>query len=109
MKLSVTFISKHEEILELVRDFARGLGCPVEMGPVALRRQLHIEVDDDDHSLLEVLTHAALSATKAGVEVIEPVCEVTYRHPGVTSDVRLTLRIADFQIKTDQKPRDKSK
>lgn len=98
MTLSVTLISKHEEVLELVRDFAHGLGCPVELGPVAVRRRLRIEVNDDDHSLVELLTHVALSATKAGAEVIEPVCEVTYRHAGVTSDVTLTLRIADFRI-----------
>ena len=42
--------------------------------------------------------HVALSATKAGVEVTEPVCQITYRHAGVTSDVNLTLRIADFHI-----------
>jgi len=98
MTLSVTLVSKHEQILELVRDFAHGLGCPVDMGPVATRRRLQIEVNDDDHSLVELLTHVALSATKAGVEVTEPVCQITYRHAGVTSDVNLTLRIADFHI-----------
>jgi len=106
MTLFVTLISKHEEILELVRDFAHGLGCPVDMGPVAVRRRLQIEVNDDDHSLVELLTHVALSATKARVEVTEPECHITYRHAGVTSDVSLALRIADFHIKTDEKPRD---
>ena len=60
-------------------------------------------MDNDDQKLLELLTHVALSATKAGVDVGEPLCHVTYRHQGVTSDVTLTLRIADVRIDTSEK------
>jgi hypothetical protein len=60
---------------------------------------IRIEIDDD-HSLVELLTHVALSAAKAGVDVTEPVCHVTYQHEGVTSEVTLALRIAEFGIGT---------
>ena len=47
-----------------------------------------------------MLTHVALSAAKAGVDVAEPLCHLTYRHSGVTSSVTLTLRIAELRIDT---------
>ena len=100
MTVSVTLVSENDLVLRLVRDFAHGLGCPVDMTPMSSGRSIRIEVDDDDHSLVELLTHVALSAAKAGVDVAEPLCHVTYRHRGVTSDVTLTLRIAEFRIDT---------
>ena len=99
MTVSVTLVSTSELVLRLVHDFARGLGCVVDAGPLSSDRSIRIEVNDDGHSLLELLTHVALSATKAGVDVTEPLCQVTYRHGGgVTPDVTLTLRIADIRI-----------
>jgi hypothetical protein len=100
MTVSVTLVSENDLVLRLVGDFAHGLGCPVDMKPMSSGRSIRIEVDDDDHSLVELLTHVALSAAKAGVDVAEPLCHVTYRHRGVTSDVTLTLRIAEFRIDT---------
>jgi hypothetical protein len=99
MTVSVTLVSKSEQVLRLVHDFAHGLGCPVDMGSPSSGGSIRIEVGDD-HSLLELLTHVALSATKAGVNVAEPLCHVTYRHRGVTSNVTLTLRIAEVGIDT---------
>jgi len=96
MTVSVTLVSESEVVLHLVRDFARGLGCPVDTAPTP-SSQIRIEVDDD-RTLLELLTHVALSAAKAGVAVGEPLCRVTYRHRSVTSEVTLTLCIADFRI-----------
>jgi hypothetical protein len=97
MTVFVTLISENDLVLRLVRDFARGLGCPVT-APTSPGQSIRIEVDDDDHSLVELLTHVALSAAKAGVDVAEPICHVTYRHRSVTSEVTLTLRIAEFRI-----------
>ena len=97
MTLFVTLVSESELVLSLVRDYARGLGCPVTA--VASDRSVRIEVQDDDHSsLLELLTHVALSAAKAGVNVAEPTVRVTYQHPSVTTEVALTLRIDEFRI-----------
>ena len=45
----------------------------------------------------------ALSAAKAGVDVAEPLCHLTYRHSGVTSNVTLTLRLAEIRIDTAAK------
>jgi hypothetical protein len=100
MTVTVTLVSRNDQVLRLVHDFAHGLGCPVEMGLVSSGRTVRIEVIDDDHSLVELLTHIALSAAKAGVDVAEPLCQVTHRHPGVASEVTLTLRIAEFHIDT---------
>lgn len=98
MTVFVTLITESELLLRLVSDYARGLGCDVD-GASPARGSIRIEVDDD-RSLVELLTHVALGAAKAGVAVSEPLCQVTYRHAGVTSDVILTLRIAEFRIDT---------
>jgi hypothetical protein len=100
MTVSVTLVSQHDQVLRLVRDFAHGLGCRVDVATSGIR----IALNDADHSLLEILTHVALSATKAGVDVAEPLCHVTHRHGGVTTDVTLTLRIADVRIETPPGP-----
>jgi hypothetical protein len=98
MTIAVTLVSGSDSLLRLVRDFAHGLGCRVETAPTSSGQSIRIAVDDDDHSLVELLTHVALSAAKAGVDVAEPLCHVTYRHRSVTSEVTLTLRIAEFRI-----------
>jgi hypothetical protein len=100
MILAVTLVSENDLVRSLVRDFARGLGCPVTAAK-SPGTSIRIEINDDDHSrLVELLTHVALSAAKAGVDVAEPICHVTYQHRSVTSEVTLTLRIADFRIDT---------
>jgi len=99
MTLSVTLVSENDQLRHLVRDFAHGLGCPVTAAK-SPDKAIRIEVDDHDHSLVEVLTHVALSAAKAGVNLAEPICHVTYQHRSVTSEVTLTLRIAEFRIDT---------
>jgi hypothetical protein len=100
MTVSVTLVSEHDLVLRLVHDFAHGLGCPVELGSSSSGRSIRIELDDTDHRLIELLTHVALCAAKAGVDVAEPLCNLTYRHSGVTSNVTLTLRIAELRIDT---------
>lgn len=98
MTISVTLVSANDLVLRMVHDFARGLGCRVETES-APSGHVRIEVGDDQ-SLLELLTHVALSAAKAGVDVAEPLCQVTYQHTGVTSNTVLALRIADVRIGT---------
>jgi hypothetical protein len=98
MTIAVTLVTENDQLLRLVRDFAHGLGCRVDMAPVSSGGSIRIALDDDDHSLVELLTHVALSAAKAGVDVAEPLCHVTYQHRSVTSEVTLTLRIAEFRI-----------
>lgn len=100
MTVSFKLVSENDLVLRLVRDFAHGLGCPVDMGSMSSTHSIRIEVNEDERHLMELLTQVALSAAKAGIDVAEPLCHVTYRHRGVTSDVTLTLRIADFHIDT---------
>jgi hypothetical protein len=99
MTISVTLVSANDLVLRLVHDFARGLGCRVEMTSGPSSGHVRIDVADDE-SLVELLTHVALSAAKAGVDVAEPLCHVTYQHAGVASNTTLTLRIADVRIGT---------
>jgi hypothetical protein len=99
MTIALTLVSENDLLRRLVRDFAHGLGCPVDMGPTSSGRpSVRIAVNENDHSLVELLTHVALSAAKAGVDFAEPLCHVTYQHRGVTSEVTLTLRIEEFRI-----------
>jgi len=98
MTVSVTLVSENDLVLSLVRDFAQGLGCPVDGSAGFSDRSIRIALEDDEHSLVELLTHVALSTAKAGVDVAEPLCHVTYRHRGAISDVTLTLRITDFHL-----------
>jgi hypothetical protein len=98
MTVHLTLISSSNLILHLVSDFARGLGCPVDMLPEQPHRGIRIEVPDAGHPLIELLTHVALSATKAGVDPGEPLCQLTYRHAGASAEVRLAVRIAEFSI-----------
>lgn len=99
MTIVLTLVSESDLLRRLVRDFAHGLGCPVDTVPTSSGGQsIRIAVNESDHSLVELLTHVALSAAKAGVDFAEPLCHVTYQHRGVTSEVTLTLRIAEFRI-----------
>jgi hypothetical protein len=99
MTIVVTLVTESDQLLRLVSDFAHGLGCRVDRAPTSSGHSIRIAVDeDDDHSLVELLTHVALSAAKAGVDLAEPLFHVTYRHRSVSSEVTLTLRIADFRI-----------
>jgi hypothetical protein len=58
MKVSVTLVSENDLIRALVRDFAHGLGCPVAAAALPAT-SIRIDINDDDHSLVELLTHVA--------------------------------------------------
>lgn len=98
MTVHLTLISENDSVLNLVSDFAHGLGCDLDTVRASAGRDIRIEVPDVGHSLVELLTHVALSATKAGIDVSEPLCQVTYRHSGASSEVTLALRIAEISI-----------
>jgi hypothetical protein len=101
MIVHLTLVSENEVVLRLVGDFARGLGCALDTVPASPGRGIRTEVPDaGGDTLLELLTHIALSATKGGVNVAEPLCRVTYRHGSAPSQVTLGLRIAEFSIDT---------
>ena len=100
MIASLTLVSRNDVVLSLVADFARGLGCTVDTVP-PWKRRIRVGMPDSpesDEMLVELLTHVALSAAKAGVEVTEPLCYLTRRHGGVSSEVTLALRIEEFAI-----------
>lgn len=98
MTAHLTLLSENEVLLRLVADFARGLGCPLHAVPASTGRGITAEVPDAGDTLLALLTHVALSATKAEVDVAEPLCRVTYRHGSAPSEVTLGLRIAEFSL-----------
>lgn len=94
----LTVESQSVDVLRLVADFARGLGCRTDDGEIASGRQIAIEVPAGSDEMLELLSHLALSATKAGVHVDEPLCRVTFRHGEATSIVSLSLRLMAFDM-----------
>jgi hypothetical protein len=95
MTVHLTLASESETVQRLVADFARGLGCSLEASP---GRVLRAALPDGGDALIDLLTHVAFSAIKAGVDVSEPLCKVTYRHPNVSSEVTLALRVTEFDI-----------
>jgi hypothetical protein len=96
MRMRVTVVSQSERLLGLVRDFALGLGFASEPAPPS---QVALSLTQaSDETLLHLLTHVALSATKSGVETSEPLCRVTFQEPGAASEVKLGLKIASFDL-----------
>jgi hypothetical protein len=98
MKVQLTVRSASELVLHLVSDYAKGLGYAVGDGEAFTPRGVRITMPDVEQGLVELLTHVALSATKAGVDVGEPLCEVVCHHGGASSDVRLALRLTELRI-----------
>lgn len=103
MSVHLTLISGNDEVLRLVGDFARGLGCTLDAVPRQSARGIRIEVPDAGDSLVELLTHVALSATKAGIDITEPLCQVTRLRDGASAGVTFALRLADLQIDAPQR------
>ena len=98
MRMLVTVDSQNKRLLGLVRDFALGLGFADEPGPPS---QVAVSLPQaSDETLLHLLTHVALSATKSGVEPGEPLCRVTFREAGAASEVTLGLKIASFDLQS---------
>jgi hypothetical protein len=100
MTVYLTLTSGNDLVLRLVSEFARGLGCAVDAASTTANHRVRIEVPDTGHTLVELLTHVALSATKAGIDLTEPLCEVESRHAGASSEVKLAFRVAEFSIDT---------
>jgi hypothetical protein len=76
----ITVDSQNERLLGLVRDFALGLGSPTNLGRPRKSRSACRR--HRTRTLLHLLTHVALSATKSGVEPGEPLCCVTFQEDG---------------------------
>jgi hypothetical protein len=94
----LTLLSRDETVRGLVADFARGLGCDVHSEAGAAADGLHIQLGDPGDVLLELLDYVALSATKAGIDLSEPLCRITYRRRGAPAQVQLDLRIIDIKL-----------
>ena len=94
----LTLESKSEIVLRYVADFARGLGCVVTTPADAHGRAIRMELPESSDALLELMSHVALSATRAGVDIAEPVCHVIFRHDRAPSVVTLDVRLAAFNI-----------
>jgi hypothetical protein len=98
MTAELTVVSGSGVVLKLVGDYAHGLGCASEAVSTAEGTGLRIDIGTFDARLVDILTHVALACAKAGLDVDEPRCELTYRGANANSRVRLALRIARFDI-----------
>jgi hypothetical protein len=94
----LTVESSSDVVLRYVADFAHGLGCAVATPPDAHGRAIRMALPESTDALLELMSHVALSATRAGVDIGEPVCVVTFQHDHAPSVVTLGLRLAGFNI-----------
>src|SRR5688572_5998905 len=98
MRMLITVGSHNERLLGLVRDFAIGLGFTNE--PAAPSEVTVSLPQASDETLLHLLTHVALSATRSGAEPGEPLCRVTFQEHRAASEVTLGLRIASFDLQS---------
>ena len=98
MRMLITVGSQNQRLLGLVRDFAVGLGFTSE--PTSSSQVALSVPEASDETLLHLLTHVALSATKAGVDPDEPLCRVTFQEHRAASEVTLGLRIASFDLQS---------
>ena len=96
MTVRFTFATKSDHLFRLVAEFAQGLGCTVQAGPID--GALRAEVPAGAEGVLDLITYVALSAMKSRVDLAEPLCEVTYRQDAAASEVALALRIADIRL-----------
>ena len=94
----LTLESKNEVVVRYVADFARGLGCAVATPHDSHGRAIRMQLPESSDALLELISHVALSATRANVDIGEPVCHLTFQHENAPSVVTLGLRIAAFEI-----------
>ena len=97
MTAHLTVRSDSDLVLVMVGDYARGLGCASEPAPAA-KPGVRIVLPDADSRLLDLITYVALGCVKAGVDVAEPICDLTYQYAGAAAQVRLVLRIDSFTI-----------
>ena len=100
MTAHLTLESRNQTLLRLVSDFAHGLGSEVDRPPGSGGGAIRIALPESSDDLLELVSHIALSATKAGIALDEPICRVTFRHANAPSAVTLALRIAGFDIES---------
>jgi len=94
----LTVESRHPFVLTAVEDFARGLGCTIEAPREGAAAAVRITLPESSDHVLELMTHVALSATRAGADLDEPVCRVSFQPGSAASVVTLGLRIAEFDI-----------
>lgn len=98
MTAELIVVSASGIVLKLVGDYAQGLGCTSESVSRPEGPGIRIDIAQYEARLVDILTHVALACAKAGLDVNEPWCELTYRGAKANSQVRLALRIARFNI-----------
>lgn len=97
MNATLTVRSQDDTIVRYVRDFARGLGCAVGDRGESADGEVRIELADTGDVLVELLDYVALSAIRAGVDVHEPLCRLSYRRGG-SVEVTLGLRCVELTL-----------
>ena len=100
MTVHLIVFTDSESIRHQVADFAKGLGCTVGAAPTSPDEAIQAELPDEGEALLELITHVALTATKAGVDLSEPLCRVVYKHQSAAPEVEIGFRLTEFNIST---------
>ena len=94
----LTLESTSEVVLRYVADFAHGLGCAVTTPRDSSRHAIQMALPESSDALLELISHIALSATRANVDIGEPLCHITFQHDHAPAVVTLGVRLAAFNI-----------
>jgi len=97
VNLQLSVLSQNDPLLRLVGDFAKGLGCDVHAKEDSSELRIELPAADDE-LILELLGFVALSATRVGADLAEPLCRVTYGRGDARAQTTLDLRIADFRL-----------
>lgn len=88
----------HPQVLTLVREFAHGLGCRPVAEAAPARDAIRFELAGGAEELLHLLSYVALAATRTGVEVSAPLCQITYQEPHAAATTTLKLRLSDLSL-----------
>jgi hypothetical protein len=97
VNVTLTVLSRDATVMQYVRDFAKGLGCAVDGGGESGDGGIRIELADTAE-LVELLDYVALTAIRAGVDVQEPLCRLTYRRDG-SAQVTLGVRCVELTLR----------
>jgi hypothetical protein len=98
MTIQFTLSSRDHQVLTLVKEFAQGLGCSPAAGSASAQQAIHLQLPEGSDALMHLLVHVALAATKAGIDLGEPMCRIRYWEPHAAARVTLDLRLADFRL-----------
>jgi hypothetical protein len=99
MIIQFTLASESQALLTLVREFAEGLDCEVDVLATP-HDDLRVRLPEKAGAelLLHLLSYVALSTVKLGLDVGEPQCRMRFREPNAAAAVALAFNISAIDL-----------